>query len=77
LIARALEIEGIPTVIPAWRGGILKRLNAPRYTTNNLQRGMTLGKPFDSAQQLRIISETLAMLNYPATGIPKQLQESV
>jgi hypothetical protein len=36
---------------------------------------MTLGKPYDTAQQLRVIKATLKLLELPATGKPENLEE--
>ncbi len=61
LIARALEMEGIATVVTAWAKQI-KLTAPPRATLTKMPRGMTLGTPHDVAQQQRILDATLALL---------------
>jgi len=62
LIARALEIAGIPTTQTSWNPGITRLVNAPRATATKLNRGATLGEPGDSAQQRRVLQATLDLL---------------
>ena len=66
LIARALELKGIRTTLTSWNAGIVRGIKPPRATITALQRGMTLGHPFDTDQQRRILIETLNLLEQDA-----------
>ncbi len=76
LLARALEIEGIATVCTSWNAGILRLANPPRGTVTQLERGQTIGKPNDRAQQIRILEATLALLAEDAPIPLVRLDES-
>ncbi len=76
LIARALEIAGIATTLTAWNAGIIRLANPPRGTITQLERGQTVGKPGDVAQQHRILSATLSLLEKPAPVPLVRLSES-
>ena len=62
LAARALEMAGIATVVVAWNGGRIRLLNPPRAVITRLQRGLVFGHPGDEAQQLRLLTMALALL---------------
>ncbi|MEM7335340.1 MAG: hypothetical protein AAF490_24900 [Chloroflexota bacterium] len=76
LIARALELEGIATTLTAWNAGIIRLVNPPRGTITQLERGQTVGKPGDIAQQQRILLTTLNLLEQNAPIPLKRLKES-
>ena len=75
LIARALEIEGIPTALTSWSEEYISRIKPPRATITKLKRGATLGMPHDTHQQRRIIETTLALLQDNAPLKPVLLDE--
>lgn len=66
LLARALEMVGVATVMASWNPGVTRLVNPPRATSNELPRGSTLGTPHDVAQQQRILAATLGLLAQPA-----------
>lgn len=76
LIARALEMNGIATVLTSWNPKRTLPTNPPRATYTKLGRGATLGKPHDIAQQRRVLSATLALLARPAPLAPVMLDEA-
>lgn len=76
LIARALEMEGIATTLSSWNPGITRLVAPPRATITRLQRGATLGKPNDPAQQRRVLAATLALLTQDAPLELVKLNES-
>lgn len=76
LIARALEMHGIASVLTSWNQERTAPLLPPRATYTKLGRGSTLGKPGDAAQQLRVLRATLALLGQPAPQPPTVLAES-
>jgi len=55
----------------------MRRVNAPRATLTYLNRGATLGEPHDSAQQLRVLRATLALLEQDAPLDPIKLDEKI
>lgn len=73
LIARFLEQEGIATTITGWRGGVIRRVLAPRSTYTNLARGATVGNPHDGETQLAVLRDTLALLSQDAPITPMKL----
>jgi len=66
LIARGLELEGIATTLTTWNAGRTRITAPPRATFTQLSRGSTIGAPHDTAQQLRILNATLALLEHDA-----------
>lgn len=62
LLARALELNNIATTTTSWNAGILRVVLPPRGTITGLNRGATLGKPGDHAQQRRILAATMDLL---------------
>jgi D-proline reductase (dithiol) PrdB len=77
LIARALEMEGIATVIVAWNGGRVRLLAAPRLLITRLVRGTVFGRPGDAAQQCRVLETALSLLEKEAPLEPVTIQESI
>ena len=75
LIARALELAGIATVMTSWNVGKTVAVAPPRATMTRLSRGATLGNPGDAAQQRRVIAASLALLAHPAPIAPVMLDE--
>ena len=66
MVARALEIEGIATTLTTWHAGRARPTAPPRATFTRLDRGATLGRPNDPAQQRRVLEATLALLAHDA-----------
>ena len=77
LVARALEMEGIATVVVAWNGGRLRLLSPPRMVVTRLSRGVVFGQPGDQAQQCRILEAALALLEMDAPVEPIYLDEAL
>lgn len=69
-------MEGIASTLTSWLGGVTRLTMPPRATFTRMPRGMTLGKPHDSAQQRRILETTLALLAEDAPQQPVTLDES-
>jgi hypothetical protein len=76
LVARALEMEGVATTLTSWNAGVTRLTLPPRATFTHMPRGMSLGKPLDTAQQRRILEATLALLAEDAPLDPITLEES-
>lgn len=76
MIARGLEVNGIATTLTTWNPGLARIVAPPRYTYSKLLRGSTVGAPNDSAQQRRVLLETLNLLEQSAPLIPVKLNES-
>lgn len=70
LVARALEVNGIASTLTT-RDPDMALLSAPpRLTATYLPAGSPLGMPHDTAQQRRVLTATLKLLELPApTGI--------
>jgi hypothetical protein len=75
LIARALELAGIATVMTSWNAGKTVGVAPPRATMTRLSRGATIGNPGDVTQQRRVIAASLALLAQPAPLTPVMLDE--
>ena len=71
-----MAIEGIATVIVAWNGGRIRLVNPPRATITKLVRGIAIGRPGDVAQQRRVLTATLTLLEQDAPQEPIYLDES-
>ena len=69
-------MEGIASTLTTWRGGVTRLTAPPRATFTRLERGSTLGRPHDSAQQRRVLEATLALLVLDAPVEPVLLDES-
>ena len=68
-------MEGIATTLTSWNAGVTRLTRPPRATFTRLNRGATLGQPFDAAQQRRILEATLALLAKDAPLKPVILKE--
>ena len=77
LLSRALEIEGIPSVMTTWRDGVARQAKATRVTFTKLPRGSSIGAPHDHAQQRRVLEATLDLLEQPAPLEPVILKEAM
>jgi len=55
-------MEGIATTLTSWNAGTIYAAAPPRATVTRLNRGATLGQPYDAAQQRRILEATLVLL---------------
>lgn len=77
LIARALEVNCIATVLTSWDASPVELTAPPRATTTRLESGRTLGKANDRAQQRRVLEATLALLEMDAPLDPVALDEGV
>ena len=77
LVARALEIEGIATVVVGWNGGRMRLVSLPRMAITRLSRGLAFGRPGDQKQQCRVLEAALALLERNAPVEPLYLEESL
>ena len=75
LIARALEAQGVATVLTSWNANRTTIVKPPRAVYTRLSRGSTLGRPGDGAQQRRVLDVTLRLLASPAPIAPVYLDE--
>lgn len=55
-------MNGIASTLTTWNVGRARPTAPPRAVFTKLNRGASLGKPHDPAQQRRILSATLALL---------------
>jgi D-proline reductase (dithiol) PrdB len=70
LVARALEVNNIASTLTTWDPDMAYLSAPPRLTATYLPPGSPLGMPNDHAQQRRVISATLKLLELKApTGI--------
>ena len=69
-------MDGVATTITSWNAGRTRVTAPPRATFTKLARGATLGQPGDSAQQRRVLIETLKLLAFDAPLDPVRLDES-
>lgn len=75
LIARALELEGIATVVVAWNGGRIRLVNPPRALITRLTRGLVFGHPGEDEQQRRVLKAALSLLEQDAPLEPVYIEE--
>ena len=75
LIARALEMNGIATVVVAWNGGRIRLVKPPRVVITRLARGVAFGRPDDGAQQRRVLNAALGLLEQDAPIEPVYIDE--
>ncbi len=68
-------MAGIATVITSWNAGRTRVTAPPRATFTRLERGATIGRPHDHAQQRRVLEATLALLAEDAPLKPVNLAE--
>ena len=76
LVARALEMEGIATVVVAWNGGRIRLVNPPRVLITRLERGLVFGHPGHDEQQRRVLTAALSLLEQEAPLPPQVVEES-
>jgi hypothetical protein len=69
-------MEGVATTLTTWHIGITRLTAPPRGTYTRLDRGATIGKPHDLAQQRRVLEATLALLAQDAPVDMLRLDES-
>jgi hypothetical protein len=77
LAARALELNGVASVVVAWNGGRVRLVNPPRVLITRLERGVAFGAPGDAAQQRRVLEAALALLERDAPLDPVNVAESL
>ena len=75
LIARALEMAGIATVVIAWNGGRIRLVRPPRALITRLTRGLVFGHPGDDEQQRRVLTTALSLLEKKAPLEPIYTEE--
>lgn len=63
LVARHLEASGIPTVVIGSARDIVELCAVPRFLFVDYPLGNSCGKPDDGADQARILSEALHLLD--------------
>lgn len=68
-------MNGIATTLTSWNAGMTRITLPPRATFTKLNRGATLGRPHDAAQQRRVLEATLALLAQDAPLEPVHLDE--
>lgn len=72
LVARHLEAKGIPTLCLGSALDILTAGNPPRAAFVDYPLGHSAGKPFDKADQYRVVAEALAAFgSLSAPGIER------
>lgn len=67
LVARALEADGIPTVITGSARDIVEHCGVPRYLFTDFPLGNPCGPPYDRTAQAAIAAQALDLLE-SATG---------
>lgn len=77
LTARALEMNGIATVVVAWNAGLIRQVSPPRVVITQLARGLVFGQAGDVAQQRRVLNEALDLLERDAPLEPIYLNEGI
>lgn len=77
LVARALEVNQIATTLTTWDADMAMLTAPPRLTASQLPAGSPMGMPGDRAQQLRVLSTTLKLLEINAPTGVIYLNESV
>lgn len=75
LIARALELVGIATVVVAWNAGRIRMVSPPRAAITKLPRGTAFGLPGDKVGQQHVLNETLTLLEEDAPLKPVYLDK--
>ena len=68
-------MSGIVTTLTSWNAGRTRITMPPRATFSRLNRGATLGEPGNSAQQRRVLEQTLALLAQDGPIDPVYLEE--
>jgi D-proline reductase (dithiol) PrdB len=62
LAARALEADGIPTVIMGCAKDIVEHCGVPRFLFSDFPLGNSAGRPFDAESQARTLELALRLL---------------
>ena len=55
-------MNGVASTLTTWNAGRTRPTAPPRATFTQLDRGATIGRPHDEAQQRRVLEATLALL---------------
>lgn len=79
LIARHLEIHGIPTVIMGCAKDIVEHCGVPRFVFSDFPLGNSAGKPFDVPSQRHTLDLALRLLESapgPRTTVQSSLRWS-
>jgi len=66
-------MAGIATTLTSWNAGVTRLTAPPRATFTRLDRGATLGRPYDFAQQRYVLDATLDLLAQDAPLKPVSL----
>ncbi|RME76999.1 MAG: hypothetical protein D6784_04605 [Chloroflexi bacterium] len=69
-------MNGYATTLTSWNAGRTRVTMPPRATFTRLNRGATLGRPGDAAQQRRVLKATLDLLALDAPQKPVYLDET-
>lgn len=69
-------MAGIATTLTTWNAGRARVTRPPRAVYTRLERGATLGRPHDTAQQRRVLDATLALLAEDAPVAPVMMRET-
>jgi hypothetical protein len=70
-----LELNGITTVVISWKASIIRAVNPPRALLTNTERGATMGKAHDSAEQTQVLSTGLVLFRKDAPQDPVVIKE--
>ena len=70
-------MAGVATTLTTWNAGKARPTAPPRATFTKLNRGSTIGRPHDVAQQHRVLEATLALLAQDAPVEIVRLDERV
>jgi hypothetical protein len=68
-------MQGIASTLTTWNPGRARVTMPPRAIFTKVNRGASLGEPFDSEQQKRILRATLDLLAQDAPIDPIYLEE--
>jgi hypothetical protein len=66
LAARALQVNGVASVLVSWSLNLARPVAPPRLAVTESAAGQTLGAPGDAAAQRRALAAALALLEQPA-----------
>lgn len=77
LVARALELNGVAATQTSWDENHSLITAPPRLCATQLKEGCPLGKPFDNAQQRRVLEATLRLLESDAPLKVSRLNETL
>lgn len=62
MLAREIELAGIPTVMLSQGKGIIYKVKPPRCAITTFPRGATVGEPYNGKKQKQILKDALKML---------------